>query len=102
MAAEACRTGRRPGTRAAAPPAVVERLFDGGLQTAWEDYGWAPRTLAAGRPAEIDFSDHGGWIVARPAFRGTVGDLVFRFRAPREHGDFLEVRLDSLRTDVFP
>ena len=102
IAAEACRTDRGPGTRTTPSPAVVEKLYGGGLQGGWEDYGWARRKLAAGGPAEIDFSGHGGWIVARPGFRGIVGDLTLRFRAPREHGDFLEVRLDSLRSDVFP
>jgi hypothetical protein len=102
IASTDCRAERGPGERPLHPITFAETLYDGGLQGGWEDYGWAPRTLSAGAPAEIDFSGHGGWILARPAFRARVGDLTFRFRARRELGDFLEVRLESLRTDVFP
>jgi hypothetical protein len=71
------------------------------LAPGWNDYGWAPRKISGG-PARLNFSSYGGWIIARPELRGAFGGLVFRVRAPSEYGDFLEVRVDSPREEVFP
>lgn len=77
-------------------------VYRGGLAPDWKDYGWAPRTLEPGAPARFDFSGYAGWIVAHPTLRGPFGALVFRLQAPAAFGDFLEVRVESSRADVFP
>jgi hypothetical protein len=93
---------RAPGTRKPEPLKVVEHIYEAGFQSGWQDYGWAPRDLQPGQSAHLDFSNKGGWIIARPGLKGRFGGLVFRFRAPTEYGDFLEVRVDSANADVFP
>lgn len=101
----ACKVAPRPdGTRADAAPQITEAVYqaDSGLTGGWSDYGWAPRKLKAGGPAEVDFANQGGWIIARPDFNGQPGGFTFRFVAPKEWGRFLEVRLDSTRAEVFP
>jgi hypothetical protein len=81
---------------------LKEVIFDNGLGDNWQDFGWAPRQLERGKPARIDFSNDGGWIVAKPGLTGPFGALQFCLLAPPEYGDFLEVRVDSSREDVFP
>ncbi len=94
-----------PASSATTPPVApvpVEPVFESGLAEGWKDYGWAPRQLATGGPAQLDLSRHGGWIVAHPGLTGRFGGLVFRLKAPAEYGDFLEVRVDSTGSRVFP
>jgi hypothetical protein len=101
-----------PGLRAAEPaaappgtaPEIVELVFDArsGLGQGWSDYGWVPRQVKAGTPISLDFSQAGGWIVARPALAGTFGGLRFRVRAPRAPDTFLDVALDSALPRSFP
>jgi hypothetical protein len=100
-----------PTPTAVAPPAppakpaplgpLVEVVYEGALGTGWGDWGWSPKTLGDG-PARLDLSGYGGWILAHPGLTGRFGALVFRMSAPPSYGDFLEVRLDSDRRDVFP
>jgi len=73
------------------------RIFDSreGLGSGWNDLGWAPRSVARGASAAIDFSRRGGWILANHDLSGSFAQLTFRMRAPEPHGDFLEVWLDS-------
>jgi hypothetical protein len=89
-----------PTQRLRAP--VVESIFDGGFSPKWKDLGWAPRKVTPGRPASIDMSHHGGWILARSDLSGTFSGLAFKYRAPKSFGNFLEVRVDSVREEVFP
>lgn len=83
---------------------VAERIWDAeaGLAKGWNDYGWAPREFGAGKPAEVDFANYGGWILAHPDLRGSFGGVTFRMKAPPQWGDFLEVRIDSSGPEVFP
>jgi hypothetical protein len=93
-----------PSAPPAAPIAIapiVEVVYDGALGKGWNDWGWAPKTIGKG-PAELDLSNYGGWILARPGLSGQFGALVLRLDAPPTYGDFLEVRLDSDRKDLFP
>jgi hypothetical protein len=83
-------------------PDPKEPLFALGLSPGWQDYGWAPHTLEAGKPAQLDLSNFGGWIVAHPGLQGRFGGLRVRFRAPARYGDFLEVRLDSELPHTYP
>jgi hypothetical protein len=73
-------------------PAVI---FRNGLRNGWQDFGWAPRDLAPGQPARVDFSGHGGWIIGGPEIQGAYGTLVLWIRAPAGYGDFLAVRLSG-------
>ncbi len=93
---------RAPGLRKEPAAPLVEPLYDGGLAKGWADFGWAPRELRAGVPARLDLSQKGGWILARPGYGGRPLALRFRFKAPPLFGDFLEVRLDSAGSAVFP
>ena len=95
----------------ATPPRPVKvgaagrvRIFDGrgGFGPGWIDLGWAPRTVAPGGPASLDFADSGGWIVSNPALQGSFGWLTFRIKATAGVGDALEVRLDSSLSENFP
>jgi hypothetical protein len=95
--------GRAEGKRKAVQLKVVERVFSKtGFGDGWHDYGWAPRDLGPGHPAQLNLAGKGGWIIAHPGFKGRFGGLVFRYKAPPSFGDFLEVRIDSTGSDVFP
>ncbi len=93
-----------PALAAGAADAPAERVFDGanGLGPGWADLGWAPRELAPGSPARVDFSNKQGWILGREGPTRRFEALVFRVRAPKELGEFLDVRLESSRTKGFP
>ena len=94
--------GRAPGTRAKGELKVAEPIYAQGLRGDWQDYGWAPRKPHPPGAELIDLADKGGWILAKPGLKGNFGGVKLRFRAPAELGDFLEVRVDSTRADVFP
>ncbi|MHB8874697.1 MAG: glycoside hydrolase family 44 protein [Myxococcaceae bacterium] len=82
---------------------IVETVYDNGLSPSWRDYGYAPRGRSGGKgPEEIDFSGWNGWILARPGLEGAFGGLTFRYLAPKEFGDFLEVYLQNDLGDEFP
>lgn len=81
---------------------VAEELFQGGLKNHWQDYGWAPRQIAGGGPAELHFANWNGWIIAKPNLKpGPWAALVSHVKAPAGFGDFLEVRLDSAQQNLF-
>ncbi len=93
---------RLPGTRQASEQKVAEAIYSNGLKNDWQDYGWAPRRKAKDGAQALNLSDYGGWIIAKPGLEGAFGGLLFRFHAPKEWGDFLEVRFDSERASTFP
>lgn len=86
-----------PGGKAA-DQAVIEPLFDSarGLGRGWLDYGWSPHELLKGAPARLDLSGYGGLILAKPDLDGEYGGLAFSYRAPADHRDFWEIRLETL------
>ena len=81
----------------AAPPsnAVVQEIFSGGLKNDWQDYGWTDREIKGPGPARLRFANWGGWIVANKNIPGTFGGVAFKMKAPKEFGEFLELRLES-------
>jgi hypothetical protein len=103
----ACHSANRAEGAPAAPPlkpftgTYAEVVYDNGITHQWDDYGWAPRQIKTG-PATLDMSNKGGWIIARPSLDGRFSMLVFNLQAPESFGEFLEVRVDSNREDVFP
>ena len=74
----------------------------GGLDNGWQDYGWATRTIAAGAPAAVEMSKKGGWIIGKPDITAEFGGLKVKVKAPPGTPDFLEIRVDSTSTVVFP
>ncbi len=93
---------RSAGKRAGAALPVKEVIYRQGLQENWQDFGWANRKPNGGGPELLDLTNYAGWILARPGLSGDFGGLRFRFNAPRELGDFLEVRVDSTQAQSFP
>ncbi len=92
---------RSPGTRRAEPIIPLETIYDGALGAGWSDFGWTARDVGPG-PVRVAMQSYGGWIVGRPAFSGRYGALTFRVQAPREWGDFLEVRVESDKKTIYP
>jgi hypothetical protein len=73
--------------------AIDEAIYDGG-PGGWADWGWARREVTGPGPAKVDFSNFGGWILAKPGFSAPkVGTLVFRIRPPEGDVDFLAVKI---------
>ncbi len=92
-----------PGTRKLKTPEVVAWIFKGDLQNGWQDHGWAHRKpRKSGEPERHQLSGYGGWILTRSGFEGTFGGLTFRIKGTPPVADFLEVRVDSEQSDVFP
>jgi hypothetical protein len=92
-----------PGTRKEEAFTIVEPIFDGGLKTGWQDWGWTPRELATGGAARLNFSSWGGWqIYKQNIATGPFGALVLKYKAPKSFSDFLEVRVDSNGGTVYP
>jgi hypothetical protein len=82
-------------------PPVEERVYEAGLQPGWQDTGWSERILDPA-PARIRMSEFGGWSIHKPGLQGAYGGLSFRMRVPPHTPDFLEVRLDSSDSRLFP
>ena len=88
----------KPATdKPAAPPSttVVQEIFAGGLKNDWQDYGWTDREIKGPGPARLRFANWGGWIIANKNIPGTFGGIVFKMKAPKDFGEFLELRLES-------
>jgi len=71
---------------------VAETLYDGGLKSGWQDYGWGPHDLS-GPTARINVSNYGGFILHHDALQGRYGGLSFRMLAPASFGSFLQVQV---------
>ncbi len=93
---------RPEGTRSGAAPRIVSRIFVGGLVAPWEDHGWSERQPRTSGGERLEMTNYGGWIITNRELVGTFGGVLFRFKAPKEWGDFLQVRVDSEGEDVFP
>lgn len=61
----------------------------------WQDYGWAPRDIGHDHPTRVNFSNYGGWIVARKGEPAVAREVRVEFMAPPTFGEFLELRLGS-------
>jgi hypothetical protein len=87
------------GARAAdAPPAITAPVLDAehGLAQGWMDFGYSPHALAKGAPAQLDLSNYGGLILARPGLNGAFGGIALRYKAPAGFpDDFLQVQLQG-------
>jgi hypothetical protein len=94
----ACRLSHAAETmRSAAAPAPNELAYEHGLQKGWMDFGWSPRKENPSGPVLHDVHGFGGWILAReqPMAAQAAGGLSFKFKAPAEYSNWLEMRLDK-------
>jgi hypothetical protein len=66
-----------------------------GLAPGWLYFGYSPHTIKKGSVVEVDLGNYGGLILAHPEALRTFGGLAFKYRAPDQFGDFLEVQLQS-------
>ena len=87
---------------AAGPAAGDMQLYQGGLKSAWQYWGWQQPKPPADGAWQLDFSGGHGLILAHPGLAGAWQALTFRVRAPAAFGDFLQVRLRSATDDSFP
>jgi hypothetical protein len=110
LCASTCTCRRAPdepprpnGTRVEKKLEIAQVIYDGKLENGWQNYGWGGHPSTDGKgPVQVDFSNYSGWIVAHPDLTGQFGALVFRLRAPRDYGEFLEVRVESNNKNVYP
>jgi hypothetical protein len=87
----------------ATPEPIGEVVFASGFKDGWQDWGWSPRSVAPGAPAQVHFANWGGWILAKPGLAWQdAGGVVFRVKPPPGEGDFLEVRVESPKATTFP
>jgi hypothetical protein len=83
--------------------ALVETAFDRGLKTGWMVEGWSERQVEGMAPAKVMMAQKGGWTLRyKEPLTQRFAALSFRYKAPSEYGEFLEVRLDSGDKVVFP
>ncbi|MFI5301810.1 MAG: glycoside hydrolase family 44 protein [Polyangiales bacterium] len=94
-------TPRLSGTRASQSIVAAETIYDGALGPSWNDWGWAATGFGRGA-IQLRAQNYGGWIVEHSALSGRFGALTFRLRAPKDFGDFLEVRVESSQKSVYP
>jgi len=78
---------------------VAETVYAGKLGAGWQDWGWGPHQLPKAGPAKIVFSGYGGVIFRHDILTGRFGVFSFRYKAPADWADFLQV---SLKTSVSP
>jgi len=82
---------------------LAEVVYQGGFKTGWADAGWGEREVKGPGPAKVMMAELGGWALRRSSpLRPGFGGLAFRYKAPSDFGDFLEVRLDSGEEATFP
>ncbi len=105
----ACTKSRRspdlasPSVRAPARDDLVEVVYDGALKNGWQDWGWSPRKTTGPGPAQANFSNWGGLILARPGLESNaLGALEFHVKEPSGEAEFLEVRVESSSQTTFP
>jgi hypothetical protein len=80
---------------------IAETIYDGKLGAGWQDWGWGPHELPKAGPAKIVFSGYGGVIFRHDSVAGQFGLFSFRYKAPAEWSDFLQVSLKtSLAADA--
>lgn len=86
--------------KAASVPAEV--IYDGGLRPGWQDWGWGSHDLS-GKEAKINLSQYGGWILHHDGLPPRFGALAFRMQAPKDYGNFLQIKLSFKKDDsAFP
>lgn len=93
---------RTPGQAQVVAPPIAEVIYDGGFSKVWSASGKATFKTERGKPLDVSFPKKGSLTIIHSGALGRYSGLTFRFFAPADLGDFLEVRVDSSRSDVFP
>lgn len=95
--------GPVPSSRTLVELAVAESAYEAKLGAGWDDWGWGPHELGGG-PARIVFEGYGGIIFHHAELPWQFGGVSFRYQAPEEFGDFLQVSLrwQGAPDDAFP
>ena len=86
-------------SRARTQVEVAEVVFDSGFKTGWQDWGWGPRQTPDAGPLKVGFAGYGGIIFHHAELSAPFGGLTFRFRAPKQTGNFLSASLKYKRAD---
>lgn len=97
-------SGVAKAARKAVPLTVAEVVYDGKLNTGWDDWGWGPHKLGSG-PAEVVFAGFGGILLHHAELPGAeFGAVAFRYKAPSDWGHFMTVSLrrNGIPDDSFP
>ncbi len=95
--------GSTSGTRPRVTVELAEVAYESGLKPGWEDAGWSPREVKGTGPAKVMMSALGGWgLKHKEPLNASFGGLALRYQAPEDFGEFMEVRLDSETTTLFP
>lgn len=83
---------------------LTEVAYLGGVKPGWEALGWSELQVGSSGPAKVMMDNLGSWTLRHkePLKGSGFAALAFRYKAPSEYGDFLEVRLDSADKTVFP
>jgi hypothetical protein len=71
---------------------LAQMVFDGQLQSGWQDLGWGAHDLS-GDVAKVRFEGFGGIILQHAPLPWTFGGVLFRYQAPASWGSFLTVAL---------
>src|SRR5882724_2659104 len=74
---------------------AAEAIYDGKLSPGWQDWGWGPHELPKSGPAKVVFGGYGGIIFRHDSLSDHYGLISFRYRAPADWADFLQVSLKS-------
>jgi hypothetical protein len=77
-------------------------VYRAGLSAEWRDWGWAPRSLDAGKPARINIANYGGWIVKHKKEAPPSVAVLLHVRAPEGKSEVLELSLGSDSDSTFP
>jgi hypothetical protein len=85
----------RGATRTPSAFTVAETVYDGKLGAGWSDWGWGRHDLSQVAPARIVFGGYGGIIFRHLELNSNFGALSFRYKAPDDWPEFLNVALKS-------
>ena len=85
------------GPRVAVALDVAETVYDGKRFAGWDDWGWGPHELSAG-PARVVFGGFGGIIFHHSVLEPKFSAVSFRYKAPEDWPEFLNVSLKSQAT----
>lgn len=85
--------------RTVTPLAVAQVVYDGKLGDGWSDWGWGRHELSPKAPAKVVFGGYGGIIFRHAEQDSHFGAVSFRYKAPGDWPEFLNVALKGSTSD---